>query len=119
MRKKDIVSICLLLALCLPALRSQSAFITQVDSGDLLAAQRNRLYARFLDKAGRPVENPDTADLSVLESSDGSSFLEADELRVLSGSNKPLIKRLDQWTVLHSGQRSHEQHRAYTSAAAT
>jgi Ca-activated chloride channel family protein len=88
MRKKDIVSICLLLALCLPALRSQSAFITQVDSGGLLATQRNRLYARFLDKAGRPVESPDPAALSVYESADGSSYLPTGELRVLPGDNK-------------------------------
>jgi Ca-activated chloride channel family protein len=88
MRKLDIPAAFLLFCLSFPALHAQTVFITQVDSGDLLAVQRNRLYACFLDKAGRPVENPDPADLSVLESSDGSSFLEADELRVLSGSNK-------------------------------
>jgi hypothetical protein len=88
MRNREIISICLLLSLGLSSLGAQSAFITQVDSGGLLAIQRNRLYARFLDKAGRPVESPDPAALSVYESSDGSTYLPTGELRVLPGDNK-------------------------------
>jgi Ca-activated chloride channel homolog len=88
MRKKGTVSACLVLSLCLSALSAQTAFITQVDSGGLLATQRNRLYARFLDKEGRPVESPEPAAISVYESADGSSFQRATDLRLLPGSNK-------------------------------
>jgi Ca-activated chloride channel homolog len=88
MPKLRICATSIAIFLALPALGAQTAFITQVDSGSLLATQRNRFYARFLDKAGRPVESPDPASLSVQESGDGSSYVAAGDLRVLPGDNK-------------------------------
>jgi Ca-activated chloride channel homolog len=88
MRKTKIFSACLILTFCAGALGAQAAFITQVDSGSLLATQRNRLYARILDKEGRPVESPDPAALAVSESVDGASFVGATDLKLLPGSNR-------------------------------
>jgi Ca-activated chloride channel homolog len=88
MRTKGILSSCLAACLSLQALGAQTAFITQVDSGGLLATQKNRLYARFLDKDGRPVENPSPSSIAVYESADASNFVGTADLRLLPGSNK-------------------------------
>jgi Ca-activated chloride channel family protein len=88
MRNSAKARVCLALALCAGALDAQTAFITQVDSSGLLATQRNRLYARILDKEGKPLESPDPAALAVYESADGSSFSGAGGLRLLADSNR-------------------------------
>ena len=79
----------LLVLLCgLVSLAAQNVFITQVDAGQLLVTQKNRLYAHLLDAQGNPLEQPDVNKLAVYESADGKNFIPAKDLRLSVDSNK-------------------------------
>lgn len=69
-------------------LPAQQASITQIDPSQLLLGQTTRLYARLLDAQGAPVENPDPAGLSIMESGDGRNYLPVRDLRLITGSNR-------------------------------
>lgn len=88
MKIRKIVSIVFILAALVASLTAQSVFITQVDSGQLLVTQKNRLYAHLLDAQGNPLEQPDASKLAVYESADGKNFVPANDLRLTVDSNK-------------------------------
>ena len=70
------------------AVSAQSVFLTQIDSGSLLASQKNHIYAHLLDARGNPVTQPDIAQLKVSESANGQDFVPVGDLKLIVDSNK-------------------------------
>ena len=70
------------------SLSAQTVLLTQIDSGQLLGGQKNRVWAHLLDSKGNPVQQPDAGQVKVSESADGQNFVPVGNVHLTVDSNK-------------------------------